>query len=87
MDDREARVHSALIARYGKVIDIEVSPQTIIEIIREFGPELDTVLTPPSPTGVEPSRARRDEPTLRDMMKELLRLSRDVSKIRKHLGA
>jgi len=86
MDNREAGVRNALIARYGKVIDIEASPETIIEIIREFGPELEIGLFPPAPTAPQPDRVRRDDPTLRDVMKELLRVSRDVSKIRKHLG-
>jgi len=86
MDDREARIIEELIRRHGGVIDVEASPEVVIAIIRQYGPELDIELTPPSPTAPEPSRARRDEPTVRDLMKELLRLSRDVSKIRKHLG-
>jgi hypothetical protein len=78
--ERDATIVTEIIARHGKTIDLEASPETIIQIIREYGPELDVeVFFPPSPA--------RPDPTIRDVMAELLKLSREVHKIRQQLGA
>jgi len=79
-EERNARIVEEVIRRYGSVLDLEASPEVLIDIIREFGSEVDvTVLIPPNPTV--------GDPTVREVMQALLRLSREVEAIKTHLGA
>jgi hypothetical protein len=76
----DQRIVEEIIGRYGRAIDLEPSPDVIITIIREYKDDVDvSEFHPPVPT--------RQDPTTSDIMKELLKLSRDVGKIKKHLGA
>ncbi len=80
----------AIIRRHGKVIDLERQPDIIIEIIRQFGPELDDDGglpggVPPSPPP-GPTSFQAGDPAIRDVMKEVLKISRELAKIKKHLG-
>jgi hypothetical protein len=82
-EESEARIVGEIIRRHGKVIDLEASPEVIIDIIREFESEVDvTGLHPPSP-----AVGSVGDPTARDIMKVLLKLSRELNAIKKHLGA
>jgi hypothetical protein len=79
-EERNARIVEAVIRRYGSILDLEASPEVLIDIIREFGSEVDvTVLHPPSPSV--------GDPTVREVMQALLRLAREVEEIKRHLGA
>jgi hypothetical protein len=76
---REDEIVAAVRERYGSIINIEASPELIIDIIREFGSEVD-VTHPPTPTVGD------NDPTVSDIMKMLLKISRDVNVLKKHLG-
>ena len=79
-EERNARIVEEVIRRYGSVLDLEASPEVLIDILREFGSEVDvTVLIPPNPTV--------GAPTVREVMQVLLRMAREVDVIKKHLGA
>jgi hypothetical protein len=89
---RDSAIVKQIIRRYGKVIDIEKQPDVIIDIIRQFAPELaddggvpagvppSPPPPPPGPTSFQPG-----DPTLRDVLKEVLKISRELTKIRKQL--
>lgn len=79
-EQRNARIVEEVIRRRGSVLDLEASPEVLIDIISEFGPEIDVEeLVPPNPVSADP--------TLRDVMEVLVRLSREVEAIKRHLGA
>ncbi|MFC9536810.1 hypothetical protein ACFT38_41165 [Streptomyces sp. NPDC056975] len=79
-EERNARIVEDVIRQYGSDLDLKASPEVLIDIIREFGSEVDvTTLVPPNPTS--------GNPTVREVMQVLLRMSRDVEAIKKHLGA
>ena len=86
---RDETIVKQIIRRYGKVIDLEKQPELIIDIIRQFGPQLDDdgglpggvpPSPPPGPTSFQPG-----DPTIREVLKEVLKVSREVTKIRKQL--
>ena len=84
--EKDAVLIRKIIRRYGKVIDLEKEPSTIIDIIRRFGYD-DGGL----PGGVPPSpppgpSSFQDEPTNRDLMREVLKLSRSVAALNKRVG-
>jgi hypothetical protein len=87
MEKSEALVKK-IIRRHGKMIDLEKQPGVIIDIIRKFGRELDDdgglppggTPPPPGPTSFQ------DEPTNRELMKEVLKISRAVAAINKRMG-
>lgn len=76
-----------IIKRHGAVIDLERNPQVIIDILRVFGardgglPPGGVPDPPPGPT------SRQDLVTMDDVMKQLLKVSRDVARIRAKVGA
>jgi hypothetical protein len=84
--EKDDVVVKKIIRRYGKVIDLEKDPGTIIDIIRRFAyddgglPGGVPPSPPPGPTSFQ------DEPTNRELMKEVLKLSRAVSAINKRLA-
>ncbi|MFD0008186.1 hypothetical protein ACFVJ4_38140 [Streptomyces sp. NPDC127178] len=80
LEERNARIVEEVIRRYGSVLELEVSPEVLIEILREFGPQVDvTDLVPPNPIS--------GAPTVREVMQVLLRMSHEVDTIKRHLGA
>jgi hypothetical protein len=86
----EAALVKKIVRRHGTVIDLEKQPEVIIEIIRRFGPELDDDGglpggVPPSPPP-GPTSFQAGDPTIREVMKEVLKISRQVTKITKQLG-
>jgi hypothetical protein len=78
-----------VIKLHGPVIDLRANPEVIIDILRRFADDLPDGGTPcggvpnppPPPSSVE-DRVRNDE-----IMKAVLKLSRDVSAIKKSLTA
>lgn len=84
---RDETIVKQIIRRYGKVINLEKQPELIIDIIRQFGPQLDDdgglpggvpPSPPPGPTSFQPG-----DPTIRDVLKEVLKISRELTKMRK----
>lgn len=75
--------------RYGSVIDLEERPEILIEIIQRFGaddpdgglPPGGTPNPPPGPTSMQQG------PDLGDLMKEILKISRQVTLLSERLGA
>jgi hypothetical protein len=87
--DADAAIVERIIRRHGKVIDLEAQPEVIIDIIRQFAPELRDggapggapPQPPPGPTSLQ------GEPTLRDVMKEVLKVSRQLAEVSRKIGA
>lgn len=75
--------------RYGSVIDIDERPETLIDIIRRFGaddpdgglPPGGAPNPPPGPTSMQQG------PNLGDLMKEILKISRQISMLEERIGA
>jgi hypothetical protein len=85
----EKQIVTAIIKRHGPVIDLRSQPSVIIDIIRQFIPVADEPGTPdggsapggaPKPPPPDPSRMGSIV-QLDDVMKVLLKLSRDVAKL------
>ena len=84
----EKRIIREIKRRYGNVIDLRESPAAIIDIIRRFRFELDDdgglppggTPSPPGPTSFQASV------TIEDLMKEVLKLSRQIAQLRKQLA-
>lgn len=73
--------------KYGDVIDLRASPGVIIDILRQFGPDaIGDGGAPPGGAPTGPTSAQGAEPTIRDVMKELTKVSREVAKLRKQIG-
>ena len=84
----EDDIIAAVRERYGTVIDIEANPRDLIDIIRRFGmddpdgglPPGGTPNPPPGPTSMQ------EGPSLGDVMKEVLKLSRQVSMLEQRIA-
>jgi hypothetical protein len=88
----EKQIVSAIIKRHGAVIDLRARPSVIIDIIRQFGYGADEPGTPDPPDGGSaPGGAPKPPPPdpsrmgsivqLDDVMKVLLKVSRDVARL------
>ena len=82
----EERIIKQVIKRYGAVIDLKKSPFVVIEILREHGRLFDEPNgglppggTPPPPP--PPGPADRPQIDNSAIMKQLLTLSREISKL------
>jgi hypothetical protein len=81
-----------IVKRHGEVINVRKSPDVIIDIIRTFRSVLDENGglpggVPPSPPPPPPGPSSMGgEPTVSDVMKEVLKLSRAVEDIARKLG-
>lgn len=70
-----------IMKRYGPVIDLRERPEAILDIIRRFSSNdggLPGGVPPSPPPG--PTSFQAGEPTLREVMQELLKVSRAVHK-------
>jgi hypothetical protein len=83
----EKHVIDQVIATYGPVIDLTERPEALIEIMRRWVlDDLDGGLpggTPPPPPP-DPCRVL-EEVTLNEVMRQLLKVSRDVAALNKRL--
>jgi hypothetical protein len=91
----EKQIVSAIIKRHGPVIDLRTEPSVIIDIIRQFGAVADEPGTPdggsapggaPKPPPPDPSRMGSIV-QLDDVMKVLLKVSRDIAKLQANFSA
>jgi hypothetical protein len=87
---REDDIVAMVRQRYGSVIDLEQNPEALIDIIRRFGADDPDggslpggVPNPPPPPG---PTSMQEGPTLGDVMKQVLQLSRQVSVLQERLG-
>lgn len=90
--DADALV-SKIIARYGEVINLRESPEVIIDVIRTFRWQLDAGDGGAPPGGAPPAPPPSPGPaaggaliTLEDVMREVLKLSKQLSTVQKSLG-
>jgi hypothetical protein len=86
----EASIVRQIIKRHGEVINLKEHPEVIIDILRRFGsvfqddgglPPGGTPEPPPGPSSFQ------DLVSNQDLMKQLLKISRDLAKLRKELAA
>lgn len=86
----DAAIIRKIIKRHGAVINLEENPEIIIDIIRQFSPELDDGGlpggVPPSPPP-GPTSFQGGQPGINELMKEVLKIQRELGKIRKQMGA
>lgn len=90
MTDRQSKaLVNRIIKLYGPVLDLRKNPDVIIDILRRFdevpdgGTPCGGVPMPPPP----PSSRVGDRITNDDLLKAILKLSRDVSALKKQLAA
>src|SRR4051812_21623047 len=89
MDARKTKLRvNRIIKRYGPVIDLRTNPETIIDIIHRFADDPDgggqpCAGTPPPPPPPPPPSSGDERVTNEEIMKVVLKLSRDVSALRK----
>jgi len=86
---KEDEIVQQIIKRHGEVINLRESPETIIDILRHFRLEDNGGLpggVPPSPPP-GPTSFQGGDPTIRDVMKELLKLSKQVNELKQQLGS
>jgi hypothetical protein len=93
---RESRAISQIIKAHGSTLDLKSNPEVIIEIIRKWGVDLigevpDAGVTPggapefPPPPPPGPSSIQVG-PGIDDVMKEVLKLQRQVTKLTQRLN-
>src|SRR4051812_40373809 len=91
----ENRIIRDIKKQFGSVIDLDRSPLVMIEILRRFRFDLDGGSPPggtpepqpaPSPPGPGSPTSLPTAVTNEDLMKEILKLSRQLAQIRKQLG-
>jgi hypothetical protein len=87
---KDADIVKRIIKRYGTVIDLKKSPETIMEILRTFAMDLDggsppggTPPSPPSPSPPPGPSSVQTRVTNEEIMRQLLSISRAISKIGK----
>ncbi|MEE6168172.1 MULTISPECIES: hypothetical protein [unclassified Mycolicibacterium] len=88
----EQHVIDQVIATYGPIINLAERPEVLIEIMRRYVlDDLDGGLpggTPPPPPPPPPDPCRvLEEVTLNEVMRQLLKVSRDVAALNKRLDA
>lgn len=87
----EKKVIDQVIAEFGQVIDLAENPGALISIIRRYSlDDLDGGSlpggTPPPPPPPPPDPCKvLEEVTLNEVMRQLLKVSRDVAAINKRL--
>jgi hypothetical protein len=87
----EKQVIDQVIAEYGQVIDLNDNPGALIAIIRRYrldDPDGGSLPggTPPPPPPPPPDPCKvLEEVTLNEVMRQLLKVSRDVAAINKRL--
>jgi hypothetical protein len=82
---KEEKLVKEIIKKYGPVINLKESPYIMVEILRKYGPIFqDDGGLPPGgvPPEPPPGPDDRDKVHNSDILKEVLKLSRDVKAIR-----
>ena len=98
---REKDLIGKISKQYGNVIDLKKSPGVLIEIFREFGPSILTVLgdkgtgaepsapppTPPPPSSIAIAGPGSGTVGLEDVMRVILDLRQQVVRLSEKVGA
>jgi hypothetical protein len=86
----EEKLIQRIIARFGSVIDLNKTPEIMIDILRGFHIAGDEPGTPPGDGGLPPGGTPHPGPTSfqdlvrnEDLMRELLKVSRELAQIKK----
>lgn len=88
---KEQRVVRQIIKDHGEIIDLRAEPQKFIEIVRKYAFDLSGSTAVPdagvSPGGVGPvgPTSRQIGPGIDDVMKEVLKLQRQLTRLEKKL--
>ena len=83
----EKRIIREIRRQFGDVIDLRQSPSVVIDIIRRFRFEIDRDGgSPPGGTPPPGPTSFQGPITNEDLMKEVLKLSRQISQLRKQLA-
>jgi hypothetical protein len=86
----EERVVRQIIKEYGAKLDLRADPDTFVEIVRKYA--VDLAVSSPNgglpPGGVGPvgPTSIQSGPDLRDIMKEILKLQRQLAKLGKQIS-
>jgi hypothetical protein len=77
--------------QYGRVIDLERAPGVMVEILREFGPNIFQVLGeepghPEAEPGIAIAGPSSPSVTLEDVMRIVLELRQEVMKLSQRVG-
>jgi hypothetical protein len=82
----DEEIIARIIRKYGSKLDLEKHPEAIIDIIRTFEPD-DGGLPPGGAPNPPPGPSSRMlEVTNDELMREVLKLAREVASISRHLG-
>lgn len=86
----DEQIVAQIIKKYGPMIDLREQPGVILDIIRRFNAGIDDGGLPPGgvpptpPPG--PTSFQGDDPTMRELMQEVLKISRAVAKTSKEIS-
>lgn len=86
---KEDRIVRQIIKTHGPIIDLEANPELLIEIVRKYGPDIiRTENGGLSPGGVGPvgPTSHVVGPSIDDVMREVLKLQRQLARLAKQLG-
>ncbi len=87
---KEERIVREIIKTYGARLDLEKNPHTFLEIVRRYALDLSDGGSPPGgvgPVGPTGPTSLQIGPGIADLMKEVLKLQRQIAKISKQLDA
>ncbi|QJW88711.1 hypothetical protein HNV11_04620 [Spirosoma taeanense] len=80
------KVVNDIIKRYGDVINLKENPALIVEIVRNFGKKLHNDGGLPGGVGPVGPTSHIETVTNAELMKQLLKLSKEIATIKSKLG-
>jgi hypothetical protein len=90
MQRHEQEIVERIVERYGALIDLKRSPGVILEILRDFGPNILRLLgelddgaggAPPAPSSIAIAGPGSPAPTLEDLFRLVLEVRQEVIRI------
>ncbi|MCW2651020.1 MAG: hypothetical protein JWR32_1996 [Mycobacterium sp.] len=84
---KEDRIVRQIIKEYGPQLDLRANPEVFIEIMRKYAMDLaEDGGLPPGGVGPVGPVAKEVGPGLEDVLKEIQKLQRQVTKLAKQIG-